>query len=153
MSRAQKILVTVFAIYAVLAGSTIAWAAMTLYGDGLMYLRVHEHERGGARFSLTVPGSAVRAALAAVRFVPASVEMERATAQLRRIGPGLEALAAAIEDCPDATLVEIEDGDEQVRIEKRNGAFYIHVDGDDAEVEVRVPARVVSVVFETLASS
>jgi len=48
MSRGQKILVTVFAIYAALAGSAMCWAAMTLYGDGLLSLRVHEHEPGGA---------------------------------------------------------------------------------------------------------
>ncbi len=150
MSRGQKILVTAFAIYAVLAGSAIAWATMTLYGDGLMSVRVHEHRPGGAEFSLTMPGSAVRAALGAVRFVPASVELDRATAELRRLGPGLRALGTAIEDCPDAVLVEVEDGHDHVVIEKRGGAFFIHAETDDADVEVRVPARVVSVVFETL---
>jgi len=153
MSRGQKILVTAFAIYAALAGSAMAWAAMTLYGDGLMSVRVHKHQPGGARFSLTVPGSAVRAGLGAVRFIPASAELERATMELRRLGPDLQALAAAIEDCPDAVLVEIEDGRDHVLIEKRDGAFYIQVDGRDADVEVRVPAGLVSMVFETLAST
>ena len=52
-------------------------------------------------------------------------------------------MVEALADCPDVTLVEVQDGSEHVRVYKENGVLKVDVDDDDVRVRISVPTRAV----------
>ena len=65
--------------------------------------------------------------------------------------PFLEAVADELGRYPDIDLVQVDDGDEHVRVAIRRGALYIDVHTPDEEVEVRIPSKTVKLALRTLA--
>ncbi len=116
----------------------------TVAATGTIMVSVDEHHPDGAHLFLPVPAILVDlAVLAAPAIIP-----EDALAEARQeVGPQLPALkafAAALADCPDGVLVEVQSPEEQVRIAKEGRSFAIDVKSSDADVSVRVPARILS---------
>lgn len=57
--------------------------------------------------------------------------------------------AQELAKCPDTVLVEVKDGREHVRVEKRGGRLLVDVDSPREEVHISLPLRtVVSVIRE-----
>jgi hypothetical protein len=117
-----------------------------IYQQGMIRVEVRERGPGGLDLSLRVPAVLVRAA---VLLVPARLE-EEARAQLSVWGPIAVAACRELEDCPDALLVHVGGGEEEVRVEKRNGAIDLRFASSDEQVRVSVPVRVVGAVLTRL---
>ena len=154
MSTFKRVAIGLFVAWGVLVLATAAVAGAFLIHDGIMTVSVHEKEKGGANFTVPVPGAAFRLAMfAAETAMPARERLRLRREVARDLGdlqPVLANLARELESCPDAVLVEVHDGDAHVTIEKRGGTLRIHVDDNDAEVRVSVPASMLSFALETL---
>jgi hypothetical protein len=56
-------------------------------------------------------------------------------------GPLVRELLRDLDNCPDVTLVEVEDDGEWVRLAKQNGALEVQVEDGDVSVRISVPMR------------
>ena len=154
MSTFKRVAIGLFVAWGVLVLASAAVAGAYLIHDGIMTVSVREKERGGANFTVPVPGAAFRLAMFAAETAMPARERLRLRREVARdlgdIQPVLAALARELENCPDAVLVEVHDRDAHVTIEKRGGTLRIHVDDRDAEVRVSVPASMLSFALDTL---
>lgn len=132
----------------VLAASLVA-AGTAVYQYGAVEVYVEEKKPGGDRVRLWVPG--VLAPLA-LTLVPDD-ELRRLPPEARRWMPVARAAAEELRRVEDFTLVEVQDGREHVRIEKRGGALVIDVVSDEETVHVSLPLRVVLSVTRELESA
>lgn len=113
----------------------------TVAATGVATVRVAESGPDGVNLWIPVPALLFDVAVsAAPRFMPEH-ELDQARREVEPYLPMLRELADAIEDMPSATLVQVESRNEQVRIVKDGRNFQIHVESDDADVRVTVPAR------------
>ena len=53
----------------------------------------------------------------------------------------VQAILAELDELPDCTLVEVEDGETHVRVTKSGGALKVLVDDEDVHVKVSIPMR------------
>ncbi|GJM43841.1 MAG: hypothetical protein DHS20C21_06830 [Gemmatimonadota bacterium] len=120
----------------------VALIGSSVYHAGVVEVEVLEKGRDGSSFSLVVPGAIFPVAM---HFVPEwtvdDVRCELDEEALMALGIGEKAvrtLAAAA----DGVLVDVQTLDEIILIEKRNGAFRIHVDTPDETVRIQVPVGV-----------
>lgn len=88
--------------------------------------------------SLTIP---VPLALAQVALAFAPDEIKRIDVEdIAEFIPYLERIVAELETAPDGLFVEVEDGDDHVRVFKQDGMLKVRVeDGSDEKVTVRIP--------------
>jgi hypothetical protein len=112
-------------------------------GTGLVVVDVKPSD--GPRIVLPVPLFLAHAALA---FAP-----ERATeVEIPELGEYSEIaarLVAELRDCDDAILVEVDDGNDHVLIEKIGGELAIEVSSDREQVSVRIPLAAAAEVLES----
>ena len=92
---------------------------------------------------LPVPIAVVDAAVATTGFVVPSEELLDIDVELGEWEPMVRGLVEALDDCPDVTLVEVEDGSVYVKVYKERGVLKIDVDEEDVRVRVSVPTRAV----------
>jgi hypothetical protein len=93
---------------------------------------------------LTLVQAALSVAPAKARHIAAPPEL-RENVQLAR------ALVAELRKCPDAELVRVEDGDDQVRVAKAGDELVVHVEEKaGARVDVRVPLTMANDVLDSL---
>lgn len=106
---------------------------------------VSVQEKDGVNLWIPVPALLFDIAVfAAPRLMPEDA-LEEARHELAPYYDTLSALAHEIEKIPaGAVLVEVQDGDEHVRIAKEWRSFEITVDSNDADIRVSVPARLLS---------
>ena len=69
------------------------------------------------------------------------------------VWPAARASYDGIAKAPDFVLVEYNDGDEQVRVEKQGHKLVVEVDSDGEQVHVELPLRLVERVLEKLEGS
>jgi hypothetical protein len=131
---------------------TLAWALAVIVGSGAavadsdLWLHVRVDEAGGAKVMVNLPINLVEKAVA---MIPADEwnhgkvmfdgHRQWTIADLRDLWNEVSAAR-------DMTFVTVEDGDESVRVWKEAGYLKVHVtehDGQDGEVNVQIPARVV----------
>lgn len=62
-------------------------------------------------------------------------------AQLEEFRPLIEEIVDAVGSLPEGELVRVEDGEQLVRVEQRNGYLRVLVDSPEARVQVSVPQR------------
>ena len=116
----------------------------TVAATGTVQVMVDERDPDGANLWIPVPAILFDLALfAAPRVIPPG-ELAEAREEIAPYLPALRQLAEAIEDMPNATLVEVESPGEHVKISKRWGTFHIEVHDQDADVSVQIPARLFS---------
>jgi hypothetical protein len=116
---------------------TALLGAAALSSEGFIHVKVHEKRVGGTRVNLIVPAALVPATL---KFVP-DHNLARASEQLRRYLPVIDAAVPALEGCPDGILVEVIHKDDHVRVKKDGGALVVDVNDPDNVVHVSVPLR------------
>jgi hypothetical protein len=154
MATLKRFAIGLFVAWGVLVLATAAVAGAFLVHDGIMTVSVREKDRGGANFTVPVPGSAFRLAMYAARTAMPMSERLRLRREVARdlgdIQPVLANLARELRNCPDAVLVEVHDRNAHVTIEKIGGDLRIHIDDRDADVRVTVPASMVSFALDTL---
>ena len=145
--RRQRGVTTASALLGLLGVSVLAGAGV-VYQYGAVTVYVEEKKPGGERVRLWVPGVLAPVAL---KLVPD--EELRLPPEARRWMPALRAASEELERVEDFTLVDVQDGREHVRIEKRDGALVIDVVSEDETVHLSVPLRVVLSVARELESA
>lgn len=121
-----------------LAGTGVALAAVVVH-KGLVTVAIEDRSPDGVSLYLPVPAAFIEfGASVASLFIP---HHERA-ALTRKLEPWRDSLHAAfqaIEDCPDAVLVNVESDHERVRISKEGRSLEISVHDRDADVRISLP--------------
>jgi hypothetical protein len=146
-ARIAWIIVGTMAVSAVCAVSALAIAAHAVMTSPMLRVHVSEKGRDAVSFDVAVPGAVVAAGLAvAPHLVPdetweqVRIDVEAELAQLpTEVRPALAAMVRHLGAMPDATLVEIEDRGETVRVQTRGGELRVSVRAADADVDVTVP--------------
>jgi hypothetical protein len=149
MKRKRSLWVILFGIPALLI-LPLAVVGSRVYTSGSIDVEVVE--RNGSSVGIHVPATLVTTAL---HFIPectvdgVRVEMDPEARQALRIAA---AVAEELEDCPDGILVDVQDAQEVVTIEKKDGKIHVFVDSPDETVRCSVPIRTVRRAVERIAS-
>lgn len=153
MSRAQKILWTTVGTVAVLLfGSLLLVAAPVASGmvePGITSVRVHDKQEDFHLY-IPVPAAMIQAGLSVASAAGAFDEIGPMPEQARAWMPMARAAVEALAEAPDAVLVEVESPDEHVRITKDGSRLLIQVRSPEADVDVAVPARLATRIFDVL---
>ena len=123
-------------IGAVLASIPVALGTVVA-ATGVMVVDVKDAD--GTHIVVPVP---LLAAEAAAHFAPtqgAAVAVNRQLDRARKYLPAAEEVLAAIAESPDFELVNVEEGEEHVRVSKVGDALHVHVEGPRENVDVNVP--------------
>jgi hypothetical protein len=149
-TMAKVLLVLTAAAGILLMGSGFLLAA-SIVQTGLVTVKIHESGPGGTHLYLPVPAVLVHAGMAVL---PALIEddvWEDVRSDLGEWGPVAVEALRAVEDAPDAVLVEVENERESVRIEKVGRTLEIRVrDGKDS-FEISLPASLLGRVAREIA--
>lgn len=151
MKTATKVLLILAAATGILIlGSGFLLAASVVH-TGLVTVKINESGPDGTHLYLPVPAILVHAGMAVL---PALVEedvWEEVRTDLGEWAPVAAEVLRAVEDSPDAVLVEIENDREHVRIEKDGRTLEIRVrDGRDS-FEISLPASLLGRVAREIA--
>lgn len=142
MTTGKKIL-TVAALLAVftVAGWAVLIGVVYAHG-GLMTVRVHEADEGLDLY-LPVPMVVVDGAVATASYVmPREDWLDlHAELELGEWEPLVREILEALDDCPDAVLVEVIDDHEHIRVSKEGRNLEVRVSSDDVDVRVSIPTR------------
>ena len=150
MSRGARIawiFVGAFAVAAVCTVSAVALAAHAVMTSPSIRIQVQEHVGERMSLDVRVPAAVVAGGLAVAPWVIPDRAWEEARLEMRAemegLSPELRPLVAQLvrdlATLPDATLVEVEDGEDRVRVEKRGGELRVRVRSPQADVDVSVP--------------
>lgn len=164
MTRGTRVLWIVIGGLAVCAMVGVAALATAVHAVQTMpMIEVSVHEKGGDEIDLhfTIPAAVVGAGLTvAPHVVPdeaweemrmeLAAELSALPAEWRA---ALDATLDELERAPDFRLVEVDDGDEHVRVDKVDGHLRVTVRSPDADVDVRVPLRLVRQVSDLFADA
>ncbi len=134
-----------FGLAAALTVLVVGWTALA----GIVYVlggfaTVRLAEADGAAVTLPVPMAAVETVVGAALGAGQAALVDHQPApevELGAVGPVLAAVLTALADCPDATLVEVVDGDDRVRVVKRDRRIRVEVADRDIDLAVSLPAR------------
>lgn len=142
MTRAQRVLWITVGIAAVLVVGAFSAAAMvtvSLHRGGFVRVSVDHRGDDPVSFDLLVPTPFVGGAVSVAGLAMPDEARADLHRQLDEISPLLHAVAAGLEDCPDAVLIEVEDGTDHVRIAKEGGRLIVQVRSEEDDVDVEVP--------------
>jgi hypothetical protein len=121
--------------WVVLIGAVYAWG-------GVMTVSIEDRNENFSLY-LPMPVAVVDAAVATTDWVLDEEELLQLHAELD-IGewaPMVHGLLEALDDCPDVTLVEVEDDDVWVRVRKKSGKLVVEVEEPSTSVKVSIPTR------------
>jgi hypothetical protein len=138
MSSGAKLLLIVVGGSIVLCAATVAAGAAAIYGSGTIAVDVQEG-RGGGGVSVNVPAGLANLALA---LVPDRIVEEALDDISVEFGPYLPALHKAwteFEQAPDFVMVEIDDGRDKVRVEKKARKLLVSISGPGEDIRVELP--------------
>jgi hypothetical protein len=116
-------------------GGTLVLAGAYTMREGVIRIDVDEYRSGGSHVHMWVPAAAVPMAM---HLVP-DKHWRHATDHARAAMPVLHAVAKELKKYPDAEFVQVDDGDQHVRIRTVGGRLQIDVDAPDQKVHVRCP--------------
>jgi hypothetical protein len=129
-------------------GAGILMATAYTFHEGVIRVDADENRPNGSHVHLWIPATIVPMAM---HFVP-SREFERAGAQCGRFMPVVHAVAKELAKYPEATLVDVQDGEEHALVRTHGGSLSIDVDSPDEHVHVRVPLETIDDVARQLES-
>jgi hypothetical protein len=115
--------------------STVAFAAIYTFREGVIRVDVDEYRSGGSHVHLWVPAAVVPVAL---RFAPKD-HLQDAAENIKPWIPTIRQLAKELEKYPEANLVEVVDGTDHVQIRTHAGKLQIDVREPGETVHVAVP--------------
>jgi len=122
---------------------------MTAYTfrEGVIRVDVDEMQASGSHVHVWAPAALVPMAM---HFVP-SRQLEQAGRAVEFM-PAVHAIAKDLAKYPEATLVEVRDGDEHVVVRTHDGSLMIDVDAPDEHVHVKCPLATIDDVAHELES-
>jgi len=116
-------------------GGTLVLAGAYTMREGVIRIDVDEYRSGGSHVHMWVPAAAVPMAL---HFIPEK-HMHHVTHEAREAMPILHAFVKELKKYPDAEFVQIDDGNQHVRVRTVAGRLQIDVDAPDQKVHVLCP--------------
>jgi hypothetical protein len=119
----------------VLGTALVAGAAVS--SEGFIHVKVHEKQPDGANVNLYVPAAIATTAL---HFVPER-HFAHESEKLRECLPIIDAAVPALRDSPDGVLVEVEDAQDHVLVQKIGSSIVVDVNDTEDVVHVSVPLR------------
>lgn len=128
----------------VLIGGLYAWS-------GVATVRMQERSEG-LNLYLPVPAALVEVAVfASDCALPTDVQLHL-DAELGEWGPLLTAVMAALDESADTTLVEVQDGDDWVRVRKQGNKLSVEIEQPDLSLKVTFPSRAARRIVERIVS-
>jgi hypothetical protein len=115
--------------------STVAFAAIYTFREGVIRVDVDEYRDGGSHVHLWVPAAVVPIALGCT---PRN-HLEHAAENIKPWIPTIRQLAKELEKYPEANLVEVIDGADHVQIRTHAGKLQIDVHEPGESVHVAFP--------------
>ena len=147
---AKALLILTAAAGILLMGSGFLLAA-SIVQSGLVTVRVHESGPDGTHLYIPVPAALINAGLTVLPALVQEDVWEEVRTDLGEWAPVAAEALRAVEDAPDAVLVEIENDREHVRIEKDGRSLEVRVrDGKDS-FEISLPASLLGRVAREIA--
>jgi hypothetical protein len=116
-------------------GGTLVLAGAYTMREGVIRIDVDEYRSGGSHVHMWVPAAAVPMAM---HLVP-DKHWRHATDHVREAMPILRAFAKELKKYPDAEFVQVDDGNQHVRVRTVGGRLQIDVDAPDEKVHVLCP--------------
>lgn len=140
MRTAKKVLLILAVTTGILVLGSGFLLAASVVTTGLVTVKIHESGPDGTHLYLPVPAVFVHAGMSILPAVMDEDMWQEVRTDLGEWAPVAAEALRAVEDAPDAVLVEVENAREHVRIEKNGRTLEIHVrDGRDT-VEISLPA-------------
>jgi hypothetical protein len=127
---------------------TMVFATVYTFREGVIRVDVDEHRDGGSHVHFWVPAAAVPITM---HFVPKE-HLREASLHAAEFLPLIQIVTSELRRYPDTTLVDVEDGDEHVRVATVGSKLQIDVVSPDENVHVAVPLSTVNDVAYQLAS-
>jgi hypothetical protein len=128
--------------------STIAFAGVYIFHQGVIKVDVDEHRDGGSHVHFWVPAAAVPMAL---HFVPKR-RFREMPAEASECLPLLRIVTSELRRYPNTTFVDVQDGRDHVRVATVGSKIQIDVVNDEENVHVAVPLSTVNDVANQLAA-
>lgn len=158
MSRLMRILAVSTGVVMLLVLGSGVMVAGTVARSGLVTVSIQEKGPDGLNLFIPVPAGLIEMTLSLAPVVLSVVdhdvldrELERVRDDLEALWPAIAAVLEAIDDMPDATLVEVEGPHEYVLVTKERGKIKVVVEEDDTRISISVPTRVLRAVGGFLA--
>lgn len=126
----------------------VVLAAGVVYDTGAIRVDVREKNPNGEHVRLWVPAIVLPIG---VHVVP-KAKLREASEKVRPWLPAIKAATEELSRCPDATLVEVDNRHEHVRIAKLGDSLVIDVDDPGETVHVSLPVKVIGYTASQLAS-
>jgi hypothetical protein len=127
--------------------STMVFATVYTFREGVIRVDVDEHHEGGSHVHVWVPAAAVPMAM---HFVPKE-HLRQASSKASEYMPLVKIVTAELRRYPDTTFVEVRDGKDHVRVATAGSKLQIDVVSDEENVHVAVPLSTVDDVARQLA--
>jgi hypothetical protein len=115
--------------------STVAFATIYTFREGVIRVDVDESRAGGSHVHVWVPAAAVPIA---VHFTP-SHHMRTAGEKIEPWLPTIRQLTKELQKYPNADFVDVQDGAQHVQVRTRGGKLQIDVHEPGQDVHVAVP--------------
>jgi hypothetical protein len=129
-------------------GAGILMATAYTFREGVIRVDVDEMRANGSHVHVWAPAAMVPMAM---HFVP-NRQFEHVAGQCGQFMPVVHALARELAKYPEATLVDVQDGEEHALVRTHDGSLSIDVDSPDEHVHVKVPLETIDDVARQLAS-
>jgi len=128
--------------------STMVFATVYTFHEGVIRVDVDEHHYGGSHVHIWVPAAAVPMAM---HFVPKE-HLRDASNHAAEFMPLVQIAASELRRYPNTTFVDVEDGKDQVRVRTVGSKLQIDVLNAEEDVHVAVPLSTINDVAHQLAS-
>ena len=129
----------ILAKLAIGAASTLVFATVYTFREGTVRVDVDEHRDGGAHVHVWAPAAVVPMAL---HFVPDD-KLQHACDHLEDWAPLAHITAHELRRYPNTVFVEVEDGDQHVKVSTVGTKIQVDVDSPDEKVHVAVPLAMI----------
>ena len=142
MAGARKVLTYIAAFFGVAILSWVVLIGAVYAWGGVMTVSVEDRDENFSLY-LPMPVAVVDAAVATTDWVLDEEELLQlhADLDLGEWAPMVREMLEVLDDCPDATLVEVEDGDVWVRVRKKRGKVVGEFLHNSTSIKVSVPTR------------
>lgn len=129
--------------------STVVFASVYTFREGVIRVDVDEHRDGGSHVHFWVPAAAVPMAM---HFVPRE-HLRKAASHASEFMPLVQIVTKELRRYPDTTFVDVEEGDDHVRVSTVGTKLQIDVVNPKENVHVAVPLTTVNDVAAQLAAN
>ena len=128
--------------------TTFMVAGVYTFREGTVRVDVDEHREGGAHVHVWAPAAVVPMAL---HFVP-DRKLRDVTDHAHEWAPLVRIAAKELRRYPNTTFVEVEDGEQHVKVSTAGSRIQVDVTGPDEDVHVAVPLAMIEDVIAQIAA-